>query len=245
MKRVYTLGLGIILTTCACTRGSGRTIVLPGAGSAPASSPDPPVPGALWIERFDEPQLTWQAPMGNTQEQISKVYSVQREDGLHFLHARHDCRPEMHCPPFLHFGKKLDPNPPSLERIGALRWKWRVLEHPKNPEHPWQDVAASVYVIIKVPGAISAGKGFRFGWLARPGPKGTSRRGIARIALREEPATREWRAESVDVCARFREIFGPCEGQKLHYIGVATEADDTRSVAIADYTDFELIASGP
>lgn len=245
LRVALTIGLAVGVGACF----GANQVVLAGAA--------PPKPGAhraelaatapaterFWVERFDGPTLAWVAPLGQGPDKISKVFSVQRDNGNTFLHGRHDGRPDGDRPPFMHFGKRFDPDSPPLEKVTSLRWKWRVLQHPSNTTNMWEDVAASLYVIIKPPSMLGGGKGFRFGWLGGPGVKGTFRLGLARIALREEPATREWKSEEVDVCKLYRELYGPCEGEQLNYVGVATEADGTESVAEADYTDFELIVS--
>jgi len=239
------LAIALALGVSACF--GAKQVVLAGAAPPGPSAhrvelpPAAPATEKFWVERFDGPSLAWVAPLGQGPDKISKVFSVQRDNGTTFLHARHDGRPEGDRPPFMHFGKRFDPGAPPLEKVKSLRWKWRVLEHPANTTNMWEDVAASLYVIIKPPSVLGGGKGFRFGWLAGDGVKGTFRLGLARIAVREGPASKEWQSEEVDVCAKFRELFGPCEGEHLNYVGVATEADGTHSVAEADYTDFELI----
>lgn len=239
------LVIGLALGVGACF-GANQVMLAGAAPPGPSAHRAELPPTALsterfWVERFDGPSLTWVAPLGGGADKISKVFSVQRDNGTTFLHGRHDGRPGGDRPPFMHFGKRFDPNSPPLEKVKSLRWKWRVLEHPANTTNMWEDVAASVYVIIKPPSVLGGGKGFRFGWLGGPGVKGTFRMGLARIAVREGPPTREWQSEQVDVCALYREMFGPCEDEHLNYVGVATEADGTESVAEADYTDFELI----
>ncbi len=230
----------------ACFGMSNNTVVLSGAAPAPSGSSAarpvlPAEPGRYWLERFDGANLAWVAPIGGSGGKVSKVFSVQREDGVTFLHGRHDGRPDADKVGFVHYGKRFDPQGPPLERVRSLRWKWRVRQHPANTTNMWEDVAASVYVIVKPPSVLGGGKGFRFGWLGGPGVKGTYRMGLGRVSLREDPATMEWKSEAVDVCALYREWFGPCEGERLNYVGVATEADGTDSVSEADYTDFELI----
>jgi hypothetical protein len=196
-------------------------------------------PAPLWQERFDHEPLGWVDPSRHSARELARVYSVQKAGERFFLHARHDVT-ESDPPPAMHYGRTFQSNPAPLERVRSLQWKWRVLRHPAVTRDPWLDVAASVYVVIKVP-TVLPGKGFKFAWLAKPGPSGTKQRGLLQVGLRADPAGREWRSESVDVCALYRRQYGPCEGQHVLYVGVVTDADGSKSLAEADYADFELL----
>ncbi len=197
----------------------------------------PPAPRVVWQEHFNQPRVDWLDPFGHSAAQIARVYTVEHG----WLHALHDGA-EADAVPAIDFGKPFPDHPPPLEKIRALRWKWRVLRHPTTGDDPWLDVAASVYVVVKTPSLLFGGRGFKFGWLARPGARGTHQHGLLQIALRAAPPTREWQSESVDLCALYRAGYGACEGQHLLYVGVVTDADNTHSIAEADYTDFELSA---
>lgn len=203
----------------------------------------PEDPSLGWQERFQAPQLDWVDPFGHDPSQILRVYSLETGRGGAFLHARHDATVAA-PPPAIDLGQPFQKDPVPLERVTALRWRWRVLQHPAVTDDPWLDVAASVYVVIKVPSLLWGGRGFKFGWLAEPGAKGTYQHGLLQIELRHDPAGPAWRSESVDLCALYRKEYGPCEGQFVRYVGVVTDADNTRSVASADYADFELVTNG-
>jgi hypothetical protein len=142
----------------------------------------------------------------------------------------------------MHFGRAFPHNPVALDKVTRLKWKWRVLRHPAVKADSWQDLAASVYVVVRVP-SLLPGRGFKFGWLSKPGSKHTKQRGLYQIALRGDPAGREWRTESVDLCALYRRYYGACEGQFVRYVGVVTDADGSQSLAQADYADFELLTT--
>jgi hypothetical protein len=195
-------------------------------------------PRVAWTEQFDKP-LDWSDPFDHDAEELARVYSVKREDEVWFLRARHDASIS-DPPPAMHFGHGFQNAGIPLEKVKRLSWKWRARKHPRIADDPWQDMSAGVYVVIKTPSLFSGGKGFKFGWLAKPGPRGTYQRGLLQIELSHDPVTRQWRSESVDLCALFRQEYGRCEGEKLLYVGVVTDADGTRSVAEADYADFEL-----
>ena len=104
-------------------------------------------------------------------------------------------------------------------------------------------MAASIYVIVKAPALLRKGRGFKFGWLAQPGPSQTFQRGLLQVPLRSDPPSPEWKTEEVDVCALYRRTFGPCENEKIIYIGVLTDADGSKSIAAGDYTDFEIVGT--
>jgi hypothetical protein len=248
MKRVAALALQTAaLAWLGCI--SGREVAL----VAPASSAPVPVairsvadPAVFWEERFDGPSLAWVSPFGHSSEQVREVYSIVREQGMSFLRARHDARvTNPRRVPAINFGKRFDPEAPDLDRIASLRWKWRVLQHPAIDEDPWLDLGASLYVIVQHPTLLRKGKGFKFGWVAHPGPADTTQMGLAQIELRSDPADGQWRQEQVDVCAMYRKLFGPCEGEKLEWVGVLTDADGSHSVAQGDYADFELVMTRP
>jgi hypothetical protein len=97
-----------------------------------------------------------------------------------------------------------------------------------------------VYVVVKQPSLLFGGKGFKFGWLQAPGPSDTFQHGLLQVPLRSGPASERWQSEQVDLCALYREHYGPCEGEALRYVGVVTDADGTGSVAEAEYADFEV-----
>lgn len=206
------------------------------AGGARA---DEPVTRLAWSEGF-RVRPGWGDPSGHGAEELTRVYSVQREGEASWLHARHDAQSGK--TPAMHFGHALANDGVPLEKVRALRFKWRVLQHPRVGADPWLDVGASVYVVFEKPGLFSGGKGFKLGWLAKPGPRGTHQRGLLQLALRADPSGPTWQSESVDLCALYRaEYGGGCAGQRVRYVGVVTDADGTKSVAEADYDDFELV----
>ncbi len=208
-----------------------------GLVSFPARS-DPPASLVLWQERFDAP-LRWVDPAHHGASEVARVYAVHKEGALSFLHARHDATTPA-PPKAVHYGMPFaDPIP--LEKVGALTWRWRVQRHPQVGRDAWEDLAASVYVVMRTPSLVVSGRGFKLGWLAAPGRAGTRQHGLAQIELRHDPAGGDWVTESVDLCALFRREYGRCEGEHVLYVGVMTDADGGRSVAEADYADLELV----
>ncbi len=198
------------------------------------------LPRVVWSEHFTG-SLDWLDPFDHGKDKLARVYSVQREDGQTFLRASHDYTAGS-TPPAMHYGHAFVRGATPLEDVKALTWKWRARKHPPVKSDAWDDMAGGVYVVIKQPSLLVGGKGFKFGWLAKGGEKGTHQHGLLQVELRHDAAADVWRYEAVDLCGLFRQEYGPCEGQKVLYIGVVTDADGTRSVSEADYADFELLA---
>jgi hypothetical protein len=216
---------------------------IPSSSTARPASPFPGSPGNvnfLWREVFGG-RLDWQDPQDHGSVALGRVYSVQQESGTSFLRAHHDAASKG-APPALHYGRAFDGI--SLAHVRLLRWRWRARIQPAVRNDPWEDMAASLYVVTKAPSFLRKGRGFKFGWLAKPGPAQTYQRGLLQVALRSEPPGIQWRTEEVDVCALYRRTFGPCEDAQIIYIGVLTDADGVNSIAEGDYADFELVATG-
>jgi hypothetical protein len=197
-----------------------------------------PASKVLWQEKFDQGSVDWVDPLKHSPAAVASVFTVMHEGPLAYLHARHD-RTASKEPPALHYGKVFS-QPVPLDKIRSLGWRWRALKHPAVGKDPWIDLAASVYVLIRRPGLLHGGRGFKFGWTAVPA-KADHQHGLLETSLRAEPASREWKRETVDLCALYREEYkAPCAGETVEYIGVVTDADNTHSIAEGDYADFSL-----
>jgi hypothetical protein len=196
-----------------------------------------------WTERFARPTLTWVDPERRfSSSQIARLYTVQHDKGFSFLHARHDMT--MPSPSrAIHYGMAWQQYPIPLDKVRSLTWRWRAIQHPSVTDDPWIDMAASIYVIMRPPAFLRGGRGFKFGWAAKPAPAGTHQAGLLQIELRHDPASPAWQKESVDLCALYRKEYGPCEDVFVRYVGVTTDADGTKSVAEADYADFEIVTN--
>jgi hypothetical protein len=203
-----------------------------------ARADTPPSSTLLWSENFSR-TIDWTDPEKHRPAELSRVYSIAREGPLSFLHAHHDGA-ERSPAKAMHYGKVFADGAIPLERTVAFRWRWRARVQPSVSDDPWLDMAAGIYVVMKTPSLFSSGRGFKFGWLAKPGPTGTSQRGLLQVPMRTEPPSDRWRSESVDLCKLYRRTFGPCEGEQVVYVGVTTDGDGTKSIAEGDYADFEL-----
>ncbi len=192
-----------------------------------------------WRESFAGPSIDWVDPLQHTPAEISQIYTLRKQGAETMLHARHD-RSASSKPPAIHYGHAFQSAPVPLDKIKALRWKWRATLHPKVDKDPWADLAVSVYVLIRRPSLLHAGRGFKLGWTAKPAPDG-HQRGLLEHALRSDAASDAWQSESVDLCALYQKEYGaPCAGETVQYVGVVTDADNTRSIAEGDYAAFEL-----
>ncbi len=196
---------------------------------------------AWWREGFEHGASDFVDPFKHDPRAVAREYFVDREGDGHVLHALDDDRSG--ASPAIHYGKAFIASPPPLDRVRALTWRWRVLRHPDIAADPWVDVAASVYVVIRTPSLLRAGRGFKLGWLAKPGPDDTYQHGLLQVPLAVGGESGAWRSESVDLCALYRRAFGSCEGEHVLYVGVVTDADATHSVAEAEYDDFALISA--
>ncbi len=204
---------------------------------APAVACEPRI---LWSEGFDPQSFQWTDPLRHGADQVARIYSLGSEGPLRFLHARYD-GDASNRPKAVDYGRVLGDGAVPLEKVRALRWKWRALHQPAVTDDPWLDMAASVYVVMRAPSLFSGGRGFKFGWLARPGPTGKHQHGLLQIPLRADAPGPAWQSESVDLCALFQKEYGPCEGERVLYVGVVTDGDNTKSLAEADYASFELV----
>ncbi len=195
----------------------------------------------LWAEHFDR-TLDWGSPSRHEPVTIRRVFSLARDDSGGFLRAAHDAvkRSGYAPPPAVHYGRAFAEGAVPLTRACSFEWRWRVLKHPAAAKDPWDDLAASVYVVMRAPGIFAGGRGFKLGWLSRPGPVGTRQRGLIQIEVRHDAAGDEWRSERVDLCALYKRHYADPAGESIRYVGVVTDADDTNSESRADYADFRL-----
>jgi hypothetical protein len=198
-------------------------------------------PGVLWSERFDGP-LDWSDPEHHSRSALALTYSVQHVGGVSYLHARHDAA-QPKAPGAMHYGKSFANAPIALERVRLFRWRWRAVVQPNVKDDPWADMATGIYVVMKEPSLFSKGRGFKFGWPAKAAPINSYQRGFLQVPVRIDAPSDQWRNEEVDLCAAYRRAFGPCEGERILYLGVVTDADGTKSIAEGDYADFEILGA--
>ncbi len=130
----------------------------------------------------------------------------------------------------------------------ALRWRWRVLQHPAgaDPEvRSRDDRAAGVLVIVsrsRIPGRTRA---LLYQWTpARPAGEWShspySRR-VPSVVLRDAPADSVWREETRDLEADLLRAFGALPA-RIAAIGVICDADNTGGHASAEFGAIEVLS---
>lgn len=138
------------------------------------------------------------------------------------------------------------------ERYPYLRWQWRVRQLPAGGDErgsATNDSAAGVYVIF--PGRVPfAPRVLKYVWSARA-PVGLRQPspgyGNTRIIVVESGfagAQDTWHTAVVNVRDDYTALFGGAP-PAARGIGLLTDANDTRSLAAADYGTFELLSSAP
>ena len=129
----------------------------------------------------------------------------------------------------------------------VLRWRWRVLEHPRDadPEvRARDDRAAGLIVVVRrswIPGRTRA---LLYQWTpARPVGEWShspySRR-VPSLVLRDAPADSVWREEVRDLGPDLARAFGATP-EVIAAIGVICDADDTGSRAASEFGPIEVL----
>ena len=137
-------------------------------------------------------------------------------------------------------------------RYPYLRWRWRVRQLPTGGDErdgSTNDSAAGVYVIF--PGMLPfTPRVLKYVWStgAPVGTRGASPGyGNTKIIVLESGAPGEseaWRTAVVNVRDDYATLFG-ASPPAARGIGLLTDANDTSSVAAADYAAFELLSASP
>jgi hypothetical protein len=201
---------------------------------------------ALVIENFNgytsgSFPTTWK--VRGDRGQAENVYRVGTENGSErFLAARAN-----HSSVMIGLDWPFEPT-----RYPFMRWRWRVRQLPTGGDErasTTNDSAAGVYVIF--PGRLPfTPKVLKYVWSARapvglrqPSP-GYSNTKIIVIESGLGEDADAWRTAVVNVREDYTALFGaPPPGARG--IGLLTDADDTGSLAEADYATFELLSRLP
>jgi hypothetical protein len=167
-------------------------------------------------------------------------YSLQTAELPAFLRAQY--RPPMKT---VVYGYEV---PEAQGHATQLSWNWRVIQHPHGADERVggkRDSAASVYCFFKI-GLVTYTLKYVF---SKDVPTGTRFRkdhtwfdamGVIVLATYRPEDVGEWRTETVNFAADFRQTFGRDKVPRLRGIGVMSDGDNTKSEVIADYGDFEL-----
>jgi hypothetical protein len=205
---------------------------------------DPGAADAIALEDFTSYGLgtfpkTWRI-RGSTGE-AAAVYRVARDKGTGpFLAARAEGQSVM-----IGLDREFEP-----ARHPYLRWRWRVHVFPSGGDErdeATNDSAAGVYVVF--PGRLPfLPRALKYVWstsapvgLRQPSPMYNDTKIIV-VASGPTNEPEQWRTETVNVRQDYEALFGR-EAPKARGIGLLTDGDATKSVAAADYTDFQLLSS--
>ena len=166
------------------------------------------------------------------------VYTVREEGGRRFLRAVSEG-----------IGIQAAREQPwDLAAYPILAWAWRVGEHPKGSDErngKTNDSALSVYAVW--PHSSVSLKSLKYIWSAvvPVGTTLTSSAGLtqARVLRSGSGAKGQWVEERINVAEEYRARFKEAETPKPAGIAVLTDADDTKSRAAGDYTNFRACRS--
>lgn len=197
------------------------------------------------LEDFDDYPIgsfprTWKA-RGNAKE-AAVIYRVAEDnDNLRFLAARAEGNSVM-----IGLERPFEP-----ARYPYLRWRWRVRQLPTGADERSRltnDSAAGVYVVF--PGRLLLPRVLKYVW-SSGAPVGMRQSSPAasntKIIVVESGPVRDagkWRTVTVNVQDDYAALFGS-EVPAARGIGLLTDANDTGSVAAADYAGFELLTVAP
>lgn len=174
--------------------------------------------------------------------EAAAIYRVAEDDNkLRFLAARAEGQSVM-----IGLERSFEPT-----RYPYLRWRWRVRQLPSGADErakSTNDSAAGVYVVF--PGRLFIPRVLKYVW-STGAPVGMQQSSPAAhntkiIVLESGPVNdaKRWRTVTVNVQHDYAALFGS-EVPAARGIGLLTDANDTGSVAAADYAGFELLTSAP
>ena len=165
------------------------------------------------------------------------VYKVQDEGGKRFLRA---------ISRGLGIQAAREVQDWDLSAYPMLAWSWRPREFPKGADErqsSTNDSVLAVYMLVPY-SRIAGPKAVKYIWSEKV-PVGThleSNSGLTQVRVLRSGAAGggEWQQEKVNVLEDYRKYFGAGETPKPAGIAVLTDADDTKSSAAGDYTDFKM-----
>lgn len=177
---------------------------------------------------------TWEAK----DEKAREIYKVRMEGDCYFVEA--NAKGEA-----VAIAKKFEYD---LKKYPILSWKWRVLKLPEGADERYKeraDSAAAVYVIFEE--RFGRRKVLKYVWSSSL-PVGTSTESpydsiicktkVIVLENQNSPLDR-WISEEVNVYKDYKCTFGG-EPRKVEAIGIMSDSDNTKSQAIAHYTDIMI-----
>jgi len=170
----------------------------------------------------------------------ARVYQIVRENGGQYLHAVAQADSVQIGLPVTF----------RLHDYPLLSWRWRVAELPTGGDEraaATNDSAAGVYIVFKGGLGGLLPRALKYVWSSAE-PAGTALPSPlypnARIIVLESGAAERgtWKTETVNVADDYRRLF-QSEPPEPQGIALLTDADNTRSRAVADYDDFRVLAA--
>lgn len=170
------------------------------------------------------------------EDRAREIYKVLEEGGVRFVRATAKGTG-------LQMGKEVDWD---LKVHPVLSWKWRPRVFPTGADERdggRNDSALGVYAVF--PHSPVSVKSVKYVWsLEAPvGTTASASRDLTRmLVLRSgKPGGSGWVEERVNVARDYQRLFGEAPARPRG-IAVLTDADDTKSAAVGDYTDFRVCA---
>jgi hypothetical protein len=171
------------------------------------------------------------------EDKAREIYRVLEQGGIRFIRATAQGTG-------LQIGKEFDWD---LEAHPVLAWKWRPQLLPPGADERdsrRNDSVLGVYAVF--PHSPVSVKALKYVWsgVAPAGAAATASRGLTRmLVLRSGPPEGGgWVEETVNVAQDYRRLFGEAPKQPRG-IALLTDADDTKSAAVGDYTDFRVCSA--
>lgn len=211
------------------------------------------IPGGGWIiEDFEQDSVGQLPSRWYNRDVIRKAndpeeaklfnYTIEEENGNKYLHYEHTKARHLNFPLLEREGVNIHETP-------ILSWKWRVNKIPKggNEDTNSNDVAASIYVAYNM-GRVAlfkkVPKSIRYTWSSTL-PEGTELSkffGNQKIVVVEsgEDEMGKWIRFERNIVEDYERMFGDRAPKRPMAILILSDADDTKSTAIADYDDIKL-----
>lgn len=211
------------------------------------------LPDGSWlIENFEEDTVGQLPSRWYNRDVIRKAnapkearlfhYTIEEENGNKYLHYEHTDARHLNFPLLEREGVNIHETP-------ILSWKWRVNKIPEggNEDTDPNDVAASIYVAYNM-GRVAlfkkVPKSIRYTWSSSL-PEGTELSkffGNQKIVVVEsgEDEMGKWIRFERNIVEDYERMFGDKAPKRPMAILILSDADNTKSTAIADYDDIML-----
>jgi DUF3047 family protein len=220
---------GIVMRHWLCAALSGSVLI---AGPALTTVAAPAAGCRVVGNLADQPTGQYPKDWKPREERAREMYRVLEEGGIRFIRATAESAAVQIG---LEFEWDLSSHP-------VLAWKWRPRVLPTGAderESARNDSALGVYAVF--PHSPVTVKTVKYVWSAKApvGATASASRGLTRMTVLRSGSSSAWVDEAVDVAADYRRLFGEAPGRPRG-IALLTDADDTKSRAVGDYTAFQV-----